>query len=334
MRDPVTGFEYPKSWQEKCRSQGDLADVAKGLSVLTSSGTVLRRGYTTGTTAAAACKAAVLSLHADISSVHITIPCGLLVEVPVTARGGRASAKKFSGDYPADATAGCEFVARAKKKETGIELVPGRGIGTFIRTTPRFSKGMPAINPVPLSCILQSVQEALDQTGLSGVTVRLSVTKGAAVAKKTLNSRVGIEGGISVLGTTGLVEPWDDHLTESVMDRISASRHAVLTTGRTGLRYARLRYPDHDVVLIGSKIHDALTVARAPVVLFGLPALVLRYIIPDILEGTGFSTVEELGASPGFGDRVKTVLLSYKKTHPDVHVVIVNRDGGVIGETP
>ena len=334
MQDPVTGFEYPKAWQEKCRSQGDLADVEKGLCVLTSSGTVLRRGYTTGTTAAAACKAAVLSLHADISSVQITIPCGLRVEVSVTARGGRASAKKFSGDYPADATAGCEFVARAKKKETGIELVPGRGIGTFVRTTPRFVKGMPAINPVPLSCILQSVQEALDQTGLPGTTVALSVTKGTAVAKKTLNSRVGIEGGISVLGTTGLVEPWDDHLTESVMDRISASKHAVLTTGRTGLRYARLRYPDHDVILIGSKIHDALTVARAPVVLFGLPALVLRHIKPDILEGSGFSTVEELSASPRFGDRVKTVLISYKKTHPDVHVVIVNRDGGIIGETP
>jgi cobalt-precorrin-5B (C1)-methyltransferase len=118
------------------------------------------------------------------------------------------------------------------------------------------------------------------------------------------------------------------------MDRISASKHAVLTTGRTGLRYARLRYPDHDVILIGSKIHDALTVARAPVVLFGLPALVLRHIKPDILEGTGFHTVEELSASPRFGDRVKTILLSYKKTHPDVHVVIVNRDGGVIGETP
>jgi len=333
MRDPVTGFEYPKAWQEKCRSKGDLADVKKGLAVLTSSGTVLRRGYTTGTTAAAACKAAILSLHADISSVHITIPCGLNVEVPVNARDGRASAKKISGDYPADATAGCEFVARAKKNERGIGLVPGRGIGTFVRTTPRFIKGMPAINPVPLSCILQSMQEALDQTGLPGVTVTLSITKGAALAKRTLNSRVGIEGGISVLGTTGLVEPWDDHLTESVMDRISASQHAVLTTGRTGLRYARLRYPEHDVVLIGSKIHDALTVARAPVVLFGLPALVLRYIKPDILEGTELSTVEELSASPRFGDILKTVLFSFKKTHPDVHVVIVTRDGRVIGET-
>ena len=333
MRDPVTGFEYPKAWQEKCRSKGDLADVKKGLAVLTSSGTVLRRGYTTGTTAAAACKAAILSLHADISSVHITIPCGLNVEVPVNARDGRASAKKISGDYPADATAGCEFVARAKKNERGIGLVPGRGIGTFVRTTPRFIKGMPAINPVPLSCILQSMQEALDQTGLPGVTVTLSITKGAALAKRTLNSRVGIEGGISVLGTTGLVEPWDDHLTESVMDRISASQHAVLTTGRTGLRYARLRYPDHDVILIGSKIHDALTVARAPVVLFGLPALVLRYIKPDILEGTELSTVEELSASPRFGDILKTVLFSFKKTHPDVHVVIVTRDGRVIGET-
>ncbi|WAC03991.1 MAG: cobalt-precorrin-5B (C(1))-methyltransferase [Methanoregula sp.] len=334
MRDPVTGFEYPKEWQDKCRSKKKLGDVKKGLAVLTSSGVVLRRGFTTGTTAAAACKAAVLSLQSDVSSVQITVPCGLIVEVPVTAKGGRASAKKFSGDYPTDATAGCEFIALAKKKEIGIGLVPGRGIGTFARTTPRFSKGTPAINPLPLTCILQSIQEALDQTGFSGITITLSVPKGTEVAKRTLNSRVGVKGGISILGTTGLVEPWDDHLAESMMDRISKSGNIVLTTGRTGLRYARLRYPDHDIVLVGSKIGDALSVARVPVILFGLPALILKFLKPDILNGTGFLTVEELGASPRFGDMTKAILLSCRKTYPAVHVVIVNRDGEIIGETP
>lgn len=334
MRDPVTGFEYPKEWQDRCQSQERLADVKMGLAVLTSSGLTLRRGYTTGTTAAAACKAAILSLRFDIKKVQIALPCELVVEVPVYAESGSARCKKFSGDYPADVTAGCEFVARATERESGIELVPGTGIGTFARTTPRFSQGVPAINPVPLACILQSIQEALDQTGLPGITVTLSVPQGAELAKRTLNSRIGIQGGISVLGTTGLVEPWDDHLTESMMDRIAKSRHIVLTTGRTGLRYARLRYPDHDIVLVGSKIDDALSVATVPVILFGLPALILKYLKPDILDGTGFSTVEELGASPRFGDMVKTILVSFRKTSPGVHVVIVNRDGKIIGETP
>lgn len=334
MRDPVTGFEYPKIWQEKCRSQESLEDVARGLCVLTASGTVLRRGYTTGTTAAAACKAAILSLHTDVSSVRIRIPCGLGVDVPVTGRDGTGCCRKFPGDYPSDATADLEFVAHALPQDSGISLVPGMGIGTFVRDTPRFSKGTPAINPVPLDCILQSMLEALETTSLTGVVVTLSVPRGAEVAKATLNPRVGIEGGISVLGTTGLVEPWDDHMTESVMDRISASQRVVLTTGRTGLRYARLRYPDDDVVLVGSGIDQALTAARGDVILFGLPALILKYIMPDFLSGTGFLTIEEMSISPGFADRVTSALLSFKRAHPSVHVVIVNRDGIVIGETP
>ena len=80
------------------------------------------------------------------------------------------------------------------------------------------------------------MQEALDVTGLSGATVTLSIPEGARVAKKTLNPRVGVIGGISVLGSTGLVEPWDDHLEESVRARLSGTKNVVLTTGRVGLR--------------------------------------------------------------------------------------------------
>jgi cobalt-precorrin-5B (C1)-methyltransferase len=333
MWDPVTGFEYPEIWQEKCQSPESLADVARGLCVLTASGTVLRRGYTTGTTAAAACKAAILSLHTDVSSVRIMIPCGLGVDVPVAGSHGTARCKKFAGDYPSDATANVEFVAKATPEKSGISLVPGNGIGIFVRDTPRFSKGTPAINPAPLACILQSMLEALNAISLKGVTVSLSVPSGRAVAKTTLNPRVGIEGGISVLGTTGLVEPWDDHMTESVIDRIRASERVVLTTGRTGLRYARLKYPDHDIVLVGSGIHEALAAARGEVILFGLPALILNYVKPDFLKGTGFSTIEEMSISPVFPDRTNSALVEFKREHPSIHVVIVNRDGNVIGET-
>jgi cobalt-precorrin-5B (C1)-methyltransferase len=334
MRDPVTGFEYPKAWQQKCKSPESLVDVAHGLCVLTASGTVLRRGFTTGTTAAAACKAAILSLHSDVSSVRITIPCGLEIDVPVTGRDGSARCKKFSGDYISDATADLEFVARASPENSGILLVPGTGIGIFMRDTPRFAKGTPAINPAPLACILRSIEEALETTSLSGVRVALSIPRGAEVAKTTLNPRVGIEEGISVLGTTGLVEPWDEHMTESVIDRISSSQHVVLTTGRIGLRYAQLRYPDYDVVLVGSGIDRALDAVRGEVILFGLPALILKYICPDFLDGTGYLTVEEMSMSPSFGERMTSALLSFKREHPGIHVVIVNRDGIVIGETP
>jgi cobalt-precorrin-5B (C1)-methyltransferase len=334
MRDPVTGFDYPEAWVKKCSSPDLLRLAEEGLAVLTSSGTVIRRGYTTGTTAAAACKAAILSLSGVVTSVLVNIPCGLEVSVPVFGLAGSASCKKFAGDYPDDVTAGCEFIAEAIPLPEGIRFVPGEGIGRFSRDTPRFRKGEPAISPAPLECILTSIQEAIDQQGLSGVRVKLQIPLGADIAKKTLNPRVGVEGGISVLGTTGLVEPWDDHLEESIRERVSTSRNAVLTTGRIGLRYARLLYPDHDIVLVGGKIGEVLDAAKGDVILFGLPALILRYINPHILDGTGYTTVEEFSVSHVFPLTMQSNLAVFKKKYPQVRVVLVNRNGEIIGESP
>ena len=74
-----------------------------------------------------------------------------------------------------------------------------------------------------------------------------------------------------MLGTTGLVEPWDDHLEDAMRERVSTSHDAVLTTGRIGLRYARLLYPDRDIVLVGGKIREALKAAKGEADPFGLP---------------------------------------------------------------
>lgn len=334
MIDPVTGFDYPTAWVKKCSSPDLHPLVEKGLAVLTASGTVVRRGYTTGTTAAAACKAAILSLSGLVTSVRIEIPCGLTVDVPVIGFAGKASSKKFAGDYPDDVTAGMEFIAEALPMEGEIRFIPGEGIGRFSRDTPRFRKGEPAITPAPLEYILIAIQEAIDQQGLSGAQVTLHIPKGADIAKRTLNSRVGIEGGVSILGTTGLVEPWDDHLQDSMRQRISLSRNAILTTGRIGLRYARLLYPDHDIILVGGKIKEALDAAQGDVILFGLPALILRHINPHILDGTGYFTVEEFAASPAFHHVMNCSLREFKKDHPLVKVVIVDRKGSIIGESP
>ena len=334
MRDPITGFEYPDAWVKKCSSPELLHLVGEGLAVLTSSGAVIRRGFTTGTTAAAACKAAILSLSGVVTSVPVHLPCGLVVTVPVFASGGNASCKKFAGDYPDDVTAGCEFIAEAMPLSEGIRFIPGEGIGQFSRDTPRFRKGEPAISPAPLECILESIQEAIDQRGLNGVQVKLRIPLGAEIAKKTLNPRVGVEGGLSVLGTTGLVEPWDDHFEQSMCERVFTSRNAVLTTGRTGLRYARLLYPTRDIVLIGGKIGEALGSARGKVILFGLPALILRFIDPHILDDTGYNTVEEFTASDTFPLAIQRSLAVFKKEYPQVSVVLVNRNGEIIGESP
>jgi cobalt-precorrin-5B (C1)-methyltransferase len=254
--------------------------------------------------------------------------------VPVAVSYGKASAKKYAGDYPSDVTAGLVFIATAKPVPRGLQFLPGKGIGIFSRDTPRYRKGEPAISKAPLDCILTAIQEGVDQIGLAGVLVTLHIPRGAEVAKKTLNACVGIKGGISILGTTGLVEPWDDHLRESVCERVYSAKNPVITTGRIGLRFARLLFPEREVILAGGKIGAALDAARGDVVLCGLPALILRHINPDILEGTGYATVEEFAASPSFLPVMHATLAAFHRERPHVRVVLVNRDGVICGESP
>ncbi|MGB9176895.1 MAG: cobalt-precorrin-5B (C(1))-methyltransferase [Methanoregula sp.] len=334
MLDPLTGFEYPQDWVAKCTSPEKLRMAEQGFGVLTSSGSVLRRGFTTGTTAAAAAKAAVLSLKADIETVSVTLPCGIPVDVPAHGHAGTGSSAKFAGDYPSDVTAGLEFRAEAARQTGGVMVTFGEGIGRFSRDTPRYRKGTPAVSPTALSCIVRSVQEAMVVIGESGITVRISAPLGATISHKTLNLRMGVVGGISVLGTTGLVEPWDDHLTESMIDRVAAANRPVLTTGRIGLRFSRLLFPDRQVILIGGNLKNALDAARGKVTLCGLPALILQHINPQILDGTGYLTVEELAGSPQFPAILAETLRKFRQTRPQVTVVLINRDGTIIGESP
>ena len=81
-------------------------------------------------------------------------------------------------------------------------------------------------------------------------------------------------------------------------------------------------------------IGDALDVARGDVVLCGLPALILRYISPTILDGTGYSTVEELSVSPDFSRIVLPLLAAFKKRRPHVRIVLVSRNGAIIARSP
>lgn len=334
MRDPVTGFDYPPEWVERCTRADDRILAETGLAVLTASGFVLRRGFTTGTTAAAAAKAAVLSLRAEITGVTITLPCGIPVQVPVHGLSGRAVCKKYAGDYPSDITAGLEFTAVATLQSGSMEVLFGEGIGRFSRDTPRYRKGSPAVSPQALSCIVRSVQEALDSTGESGISVRITAPGGIDTGPQTLNPKIGVTGGISVLGTTGFVEPWDDHLTGSAMERIAAAERPVLTTGRTGLRFSRLLFPDREVILIGGKIREGLLAAKGDLTLCGLPALILRFIDPDILAGTGYPTVEEFAVSPQFPAKLDELLRRFRQQYPRVTIVIINREGRIIGESP
>lgn len=333
MLDPLTGFTYPEEWVARCRDPVALREVRRGLAVLTSSGRVLKRGYTTGTTAAAACKAAVISLERTLDCVEVLIPAGIRVLVPVKAKEGIASCRKHAGDHPSDVTAGMEFVARAEAGEGGIAFSAGRGIGRHARRTPRYAPGSPAISPPALHSIMQAIHEGMGEIGLPGVRIELSAPEGAGIAEKTLNPRMGVVGGISVLGTTGLVEPWGDHLIDSALERIAGAVHPVLTTGRTGMRCSRMLFPDREVILIGSKLRESLSRLGEGGVLCGLPGIILRFSYPDILEGTGCTTVEELIISGAHGSRVSEAIRRFRESYPGVRLLLVDRQCRVLEDT-
>ncbi|NYT01957.1 MAG: cobalt-precorrin-5B (C(1))-methyltransferase, partial [Methanosarcinales archaeon] len=124
IRDPVTGFAVPLDWLEKCPDREAQQKVRSGRWVLLSDGTLLRRGLTTGTTAAAACKGAILSLVRAVSQVEVPTPAGIRVKLPVQGHDGWCRAVKDGGDHQFDITHGLEIEARARAApETG--MVPG-----------------------------------------------------------------------------------------------------------------------------------------------------------------------------------------------------------------
>ena len=177
---------------------------------------------------------------------------------------------------------------------------------------------------------MAAIWEAVEELGLKGAEVTIYLPKGKEIAKQTLNSRIGVVDGISILGTTGFVEPWNDHLGEMKADLIRDSDKVVLTTGRIGIRYSTMLFPDHTVVLAGSRISEALESAHGDVVICGLPGLVLKWGNPEMLKDSGFATVMEmLELDPG-NYRLKQAFNMAIKKGNGARIVVVARDGTVL----
>ena len=180
-------------------------------------GEKLRTGWTTGTCAAAAAKAAAKALVSGEKQarVDVKLPAkgserrvGFEVErCELGASWAEAVVVKDAGDDP-DVTDGAHLTARvAWREEPGLELDRGEGVGTVTRPGLGLPVGGPAINAVPRRMISYSLQEVLDPEE-RGVRVVISVPGGEKMAEKTTNARLGIVGGISILGTTGIVRPF------------------------------------------------------------------------------------------------------------------------------
>jgi cobalt-precorrin-5B (C1)-methyltransferase len=174
----------------------------------------LRTGWTTGTCAAAAAKAAVTALATGNiqKRVEIALPEGRRVAFPVdactlTASQAEAVVVKDAGDDP-DVTDGARLTATVCWRDRpGLDLQGGVGVGVVTKPGLGLELGGPAINPVPRAMITQAVGEAVDLSK-QGVQTVISVPDGERMARKTTNARLGIIGGISILGTTGIVRPF------------------------------------------------------------------------------------------------------------------------------
>ena len=185
----------------------------------------MRTGYTTGSCAAAAAKAAVCMLLSGevIQQVRLMTPKGVELDLEVEQiqrrqNGVRCAVSKDSGDDP-DVTNGIYVYAEVRKEpEPGIYLDGGEGIGRITKKGLEQPVGAAAINRVPRQMIREAVKEECVRARYDGgLSVMISIPEGRKIAERTFNPRLGIEGGISVLGTSGIVEPMSEKaLTDTI----------------------------------------------------------------------------------------------------------------------
>ncbi|WP_088102340.1 cobalt-precorrin-5B (C(1))-methyltransferase [Halalkalibacter urbisdiaboli] len=218
----------------------------------------MRHGYTTGSNATAATKAALLSLirQEPINTATITLPNGDVVtftmeSVRFTENQAEVSIIKDAGDDP-DATHGARIISTVRwSSQEGIQLDGGIGVGRVTKPGLPVAVGEAAINPVPRKMLLETAGAVLEEAGSRrGISIVISVPDGEEIAKKTLNARLGIIGGISILGTRGTVVPFSTAaFRASIAQAISVAvqgncDHLICSTGGRSEKYAMELFPD------------------------------------------------------------------------------------------
>ncbi|QQA44575.1 cobalt-precorrin-5B (C(1))-methyltransferase [Pelagovum pacificum] len=255
----------------------------------------LRRGWTTGACATAALKAALTRLWGGAwpDSVSITLPRG---ETPRFALSHRADGDgwteagiiKDAGDDP-DVTHGAEIRVRVRDADA-VVFRAGEGVGTVTKPGLPIPPGEPAINPVPRAMMDEVVADlAMTYGKHPGVEITISVLGGETLARKTWNPRLGIEGGLSILGTTGIVRPFSCAAWIASIHRgIDVARAAGLThvagcTGATSERTVQhhLDLPDHAMLDMGDFVGGLLKYLR-------------RHPVPRITIGGGIGKLAKL----------------------------------------
>lgn len=243
----------------------------------------MRTGYTTGSCAAAAAKAAALTLLCGRSGnapseVTIRLPVGQDVAFRVNRcewlddRHVLCSVIKDGGDDP-DATHGAEICVTISRDETGsgLKITRGAGVGLVTRPGTGIEVGEPAVTRVPRRMMAESVAEAAHSAGLdvdAGFVAEVSVTNGEEIAKQTTNARLGVLDGISILGSTGVVQPfstaaWRASVNLAVdVAATNGLSHVVLSTGTRSEEYSRLHLDLPDMAYIEAGIFSGPSLKR------------------------------------------------------------------------
>lgn len=226
----------------------------------------LRCGITTGTCAAAAAKAAAMALTGGSApnEIELRLPSGPIVRIPILdvhyepgLPAATATVRKDAGGDP-DVTHGLEVRVTLSWDDAGdVTFVAGEGVGTVTKPGLQIPPGEPAINPVPRRMIAAAIREITGR----GVRVQISVPGGREIAAQTFNPRLGIVGGLSILGTTGIVRPY---CTRALRDALQCALDVaaacgvtapVLVPGNIGARAAARRFPlgDQQLVEVGNE---------------------------------------------------------------------------------
>jgi len=260
----------------------------------------LRRGWTTGACSAAAAKAAYMALLTNRfpNPVQITLPKGErpsfdLVETSISGGRAKASVIKDAGDDP-DVTHGAliEVLVCRGEPGTGVIFIAGDGVGVVTLPGLPVSVGEPAINPGPRKLISELVADIAHAHGDSGdVEVTISIPGGDVIAKKTANERLGIIGGLSILGTTGIVIPfscaaWIASIHRGIdVARATGFEHVAASTGSTSERGVKdlYQFPDSALIEMGDFVGGTLKYLR-------------RHPIPKLTIAGGFAKISKLAA--------------------------------------
>jgi cobalt-precorrin-5B (C1)-methyltransferase len=240
----------------------------------------LQRGWTTGACAAAGARAAFAALLTGRFSdpVLLRLPRGRAASFPLALSElgedhARAGIIKDAGDDP-DVTHGALIVAEVARAPagSGIGFAAGEGVGRVTRPGLPLAVGEPAINPAPRAMIRDALREVADANGAPNpdVTVTISIPGGERLAEKTMNARLGIIGGLSILGTTGIVVPyscssWIHAINRGIdVARAASLDHIAAATGGTSERAVQRLYdlPDHALIDMGDFVGGMLKYLR------------------------------------------------------------------------